>query len=348
MEGMVESFVRAAVFVLVVCPVIAWICVSAKKEKATRSLKAFVVDVPVSMRRVLAIAAVVFEVVMLGVFVAAGVQTGAWQAGYMWMGHALAFVCLALWAMASLQRLQVDGDVLRYRSVFGRTREAAFSDLSRVEVDGQLSLMRLYVRDKRFAVLSLDCRCMKNLRARLEREGVAMQDRVAAPMTKRRLVRAAVFPGIVIGAAISAVMSFVTAVAAIGGGMQGMLLLVPGIWVIVVPACTAAFAALALRGLRAIALQQKALRFSFDDEMAACGARGTSLQNDRWFVGVSNAQIVAFRRDYVRAVGKRTHSSSGDECTVTAFDGTKLTVRAAAPTLDELRAWFAREASDRR
>ena len=56
------------------------------------------------------------------------------------------------------------------------------------------------------------------------------------------------------------------------------------------------------RGILEIGRQERELGFSFSDEMAARGATGTELEDDDWFVSISNARIVAFRRDYLKKV----------------------------------------------
>lgn len=73
----------------------------------------------------------------------------------------------------------------------------------------------------------------------------------------------------------------------------------------------------------------------------------TSLVDDDWFIEISNARVVAFRRDYLKRVGPHEGSESGDRCAVTAADGRKFRVYAAGSTLEDLRDWFERGAGKR-
>lgn len=74
--------------------------------------------------------------------------------------------------------------------------------------------------------------------------------------------------------------------------------------------------------------------------MASRGATGTTLVDDDWFIEISNARVVAFRRDYLKKVSAPEGSESGDRCIVTTKDGRKIKVYAAASTLEGLRDWF--------
>ena len=101
------------------------------------------------------------------------------------------------------------------------------------------------------------------------------------------------------------------------------------------------------RGILEIGRQERELGFVFADEMAARGAMGTSLIDDDWFIEISNARVVAFRRDYLKKVAAHEGSESGDRCAVTAVDGRKFKVYAAGSTLEDLRGWFKNGAGKR-
>lgn len=94
------------------------------------------------------------------------------------------------------------------------------------------------------------------------------------------------------------------------------------------------------RGILEIGRQERELGFSFSEEMASRGATGTSLVDDDWFIEISNARVVAFRRDYLKKITAHENSESGDRCTVTTRGGRKIKVYAAGSTLEDLRTWF--------
>lgn len=101
------------------------------------------------------------------------------------------------------------------------------------------------------------------------------------------------------------------------------------------------------RGILEIGRQERELGFSFSEEMASRGATGTSLVDDDWFIEISNARVVAFRRDYLKKITAHENSESGDRCTATTRGGRKIKVYAAGSTLEDLRTWFKQGAKAR-
>ncbi len=101
------------------------------------------------------------------------------------------------------------------------------------------------------------------------------------------------------------------------------------------------------RGILEIGRQECELGFSFSEEMASRGATGTSLVNDDWFIEISKARVVAFRRDYLKKITAHENSESGDRCTMTTRGGRKIKVYAAGSTLEDLRTWFKQAAKVR-
>lgn len=74
--------------------------------------------------------------------------------------------------------------------------------------------------------------------------------------------------------------------------------------------------------------------------MAERGATGASLEDQDWFIEISNMNVVAFRRDYLGRIGAPEHSEYGDRCIVATKGGRKLRVYGAATTLADPRSWF--------
>ena len=79
---------------------------------------------------------------------------------------------------------------------------------------------------------------------------------------------------------------------------------------------------------------------SFAEDLAERGATGASLEDQDWFIEISNMNVVAFRRDYLGRIGAPEHSEYGDRCIVATKGGRKLRVYGAATTLADLRSWF--------
>ena len=344
MNSLLESTLRVAVLVLVVVPAVAWVnkAMAKERKRSTRSLKKFRVETPLMPRIVFAGCGVAFELLLLFVYVWQGVSMGEWDHQLMWLGHALALTCFAVWGVASLQCLDVDGDSLRYRSIFGRRRSTTFERISKVEIHLQAMSMTLYADGKRFATFSIENTCVNNLMRRLEREGIAVVDAVEGPTTKFKLGWAAIKVITLFFIGLAAVFSLIIIfVGLMGGDGLGLVAIIPPLFLLlgaILPGLL--FLAMPLRGLLMVARQERELGFSFNEEMKVHGATGTTFEDADWFVAVSNGQVVTFRRDYIKSVTKHKHTENGDECVLTAKDGKKHKVRAAGPTLGDLRRWF--------
>lgn len=126
-----------------------------------------------------------------------------------------------------------------------------------------------------------------------------------------------------------------------------LLLLVPCLFLFIGGLLPLLMLSMPARGIYEIGRQERELGFSFAEEMASRGATGTSLVDDDWFIEISNARVVAFRRDYLKKVTAHEDSESGDRCTVTTKGGRKIKVYAAGSTLDDLRSWFKQGAKAR-
>lgn len=167
-------------------------------------------------------------------------------------------------------------------------------------------------------------------------------------MTKAGLCWAAIKPLTIVFNGMALVFSLVIAFMAFftDEGMR-LLVLVPFLFLFIGVALPLFMLSMPARGILEIGRQERELGFSFAEEMASRGAAGTSLVDDDWFIEISNARVVAFRRDYLKKVAAHEGSESGDRCAVTAVDGRKFKVYAAGSTLEDLRDWFKNGAVER-
>ncbi len=343
MDSFFQSALRAAVLVLVVGPATAWIARHAAKERrrAAKSLKTFTVQAPVAARLVIMICAVVAEVVMTGVYVWQGLSQGIWDGQLVWLGHGLALVFLFVWAMMTTPRIDVAEDVVTARSAIGRRRSVAFSQIDRAEVHLQMRSLTVFAEGVKFAKVSLESTCVSNLLARFAEEGVEVADAVEGPMTKWRLCWAAIRPLVMVLMGIAVASSVLLVfMCAFGGVGTAILWFVPFLIVFVGIALPLFMLIMPLRGIYVLGQQERELGFDFGKEMLARGATGTTHEDDDWFVDISNARVVAFRRDYVKRITSVEGSGSGDRCTVLSKSGRKHRVYAAGSTLEDLRRWF--------
>lgn len=348
MSDLFESFLRVAMVIFIVGPLTAWVARRGARERseATDSLDRFTVRMPAAIRVILACCAVAFELLMLGVYVWQGVSLGEWDHELVWFGHAMALAGMAIWALLSIPRIDVDGDRILSRSAFGIRKESTFGNITRATLHTQMMRIDLYEGERKFCSVSLEGVCSLNLLARLEEEGIEVVDAIKGPMTKAGLCWAAIKPLTIVFNSMALVFSLVIAFMAFftDEGMR-LLVLVPFLFIGV--ALPLFMLSMPARGILEIGRQERELGFVFADEMAARGATGTSLIDDDWFIEISNARVVAFRRDYLKKVAAHEGSESGDRCAVTAVDGRKFKVYAAGSTLEDLRDWFKNGAGER-
>lgn len=343
MGDLFASGLRAAITVFVVGPLVVWLVRRGAHERreATDGLDRFTVRAPMTIRVVIACCALVFELLMLGVYVWQGVASGEWDHELVWFGHGMALAGMALWVLVSMPRLDVDGEDVTHRSALGVRRSTTFARIGRATVDNQMMRVSLYEGDRRFCTVSLEAMCSLNLLARLEEEGIEVSDAVRAPMTKAHLCWVAIKPIALAFNGIALVFSLVIAFMAVFTEAGADLLpLIPFLFLFVGVLVPLLMLSMPARGISQVARQERELGFRFDDEMAARRVAGAELEDDDWFVAVCSARVVAFRRDYVKGVTAAESSESGDRCTVTTVDGQRLRVYASASTLGDLRAWF--------
>ena len=350
MADLLESILRVAMVIFIVGPLTAWIARRGARERseATDSLDRFAVRMPAAIRVVLACCAIAFELLMLGVYVWQGVSLGEWDHELVWFGHAMALAGMAIWALLSIPRLDVDGDRIRSRNVLGVCKETMFSNITHAALHTQMMRIDLFEGDRKFCSVSLEGVCALNLLARLEEEGIEVSDAIKGPMTKVSLCWAAIKPLAIVFNGMALVFSLVIAFMAVftEDGAR-LLLLVPFLFLFIGGLLPLLMLSMPARGILEIGKQERALGFSFAEEMDGRGATGASLVDDDWFIEISNARVVAFRRDYLKKVAAHEGSESGDRCVVTTRDGRKIKVYAAGSTLEDLRSWFKRGAKAR-
>ena len=118
MSNLLESILRVGMTVFIVGPLIAWVARRGARERseATDSLDRFTVRMPAAIRTIIACCAVAFELLMLGVYVWQGVSLGEWDHELVWFGHAVALAGMAIWALLSIPRIDVDGERILSRT----------------------------------------------------------------------------------------------------------------------------------------------------------------------------------------------------------------------------------------
>lgn len=150
MGDMLESFLRVAMVVFIVGPLTAWVARRGARERseATDSLDRFTVRMPAAIRTIIACCAVAFELLMLGVYVWQGVSLGEWDHELVWFGHAMALAGMAIWALLSIPRIDVDGERILSRNAFGIRRESTFGNITHATLHTQMMRIDLFEGDR--------------------------------------------------------------------------------------------------------------------------------------------------------------------------------------------------------
>ena len=230
MSNLFESILRVGMTVFIVGPLTAWVARRGARERseATDSLDRFTVRMPAAIRTIIACCAVAFELLMLGVYVWQGVSLGEWDHELVWFGHAMALAGMAIWALLSIPRIDVDGERILSRNAFGVRKESTFDNITRATLHTQMMRIDLFEGDRKLCSISLEGVCSLNLLARLEEEGIEISDAVDGPMTKAGLCWSAIKPLTIVFNGMALVFSLVIAFMAVftDAGAR-LLLLVP-------------------------------------------------------------------------------------------------------------------------
>ena len=217
MSNLLESILRVGMTVFIVGPLTAWGARRGARERseATDSLDCFTVRMPAAIRTIIACCAVAFELLMLGVYVWQGVSLGEWDHELVWFGHAMALAGMAIWALLSIPRIDVDGGRILSRNAFGIRKETTFGNITRATLHAQMMRIDLFEGDRKFCSISLEGVCSLNLLARLEEEGIEVSDAVDGPMTKAGLCWSAIKPLTIVFNGMALVFSLVLAFMAV-------------------------------------------------------------------------------------------------------------------------------------
>lgn len=230
MSNLLESILRVGMTVFIVGPLTAWVARRGARERseATDSLDCFTVRMPAAIRTIIACCAVAFELLMLGVYVWQGVSLGEWDHELVWFGHAMALAGMAIWALLSIPRIDVDGGRILSRNAFGIRKETTFGNIARATLHAQMMRIDLFEGDRKICSISLEGVCSLNLLDRLEEEGIEISDAVDGPMTKAGLCWSAIKPLTIVFNGMALVFSLVIAFMAVftDAGAR-LLLLVP-------------------------------------------------------------------------------------------------------------------------
>ncbi|MCL2223652.1 MAG: hypothetical protein FWB96_01650 [Defluviitaleaceae bacterium] len=103
---------------------------------------------------------------------------------------------------------------------------------------------------------------------------------------------------------------------------------------------------LSLGGIFRLVKQERALKFSFAEEMAKHNITATVFKNESWFINTNNGTVVAFRRDYIKEIKKIKDPNSGSVrliATLIKFDGKQMKIDDTHETISDFKRWLETE-----
>ncbi len=312
MSNLLESILRVAMTVFIVGPLTAWVARRGARERseATDSLDCFTVRMPAAIRTIIACCAVAFELLMLGVYVWQGVSLGEWDHELVWFGHAMALAGMAIWALLSIPRIDVDGGRILSRNAFGIRKETTFGNITRATLHAQMMRIDLFEGDRKFCSISLEG-CV------LAQPPSPVWRKRASKSGRRRRSHDQGGPVLVCHQAVDDCFQRhgprLLARPRLHGGLHRRGRAPARAHPVPVPVHRGFLPLLMLgmpaRGIPEIGRQERALGFSLlRGDGKPRGATGTSLVDDDWFIEISNARVVAFRRDYLKKITAHENS----------------------------------------
>jgi len=97
-----------------------------------------------------------------------------------------------------------------------------------------------------------------------------------------------------------------------------------------------------LKGIICIKRQERSLGISFNQEMKNNHITKFNHQDDNWFITVTLARIIVYKRDYIASIGTIEGSSSSRmlwETSVVGIDDIEVIVRGGEECLRHLKEW---------
>jgi len=338
MENVVFAIIAISIFLLV----FAWI--STGKEKSTRSVQKFTVRFSHNYRKLAlwVLSGFVCFTLFFSLFYLFGVE---FDIEILTMMAVLSVASFLLWTVSSTKQLKVNHDTITYRSMFGLPRKMSAKQIDRVAIESDESLT-IYAKGKIFANFGKEYSHLSNLQQYCEKRDIPVQEQDSYPITKWTYLKKVVMIAAVIGVCVGIFINIIVVpIYLIHGGFEVSLLELiiyfVGVGVGVAAIVLVALLPGAVRVLCLVAAQEKALAFSFCEEMQSLGICKLDYESSDWFIALENSSFVVLRRDFV-AEFKNRKSITAHAAQVTFIDsaGKNRKVRGTHDRMIELEEWL--------
>jgi hypothetical protein len=281
-----------------------------------RSLKKFTVQVPRAYCKTIVIVGFVVASLLPIAFLYNGLMGFGWNLDSMAVKFVVGFeiIVIAIDAVYSFWRLDVNGDDIIYRSFHFTTRRFNIHDLTELRQGDEW--VSLYTKNGRIAVVSNESVGLSNLLSRCKKEEIPVlpgEQRFASKWVLLVHSMHNIFILDVVILVIIVLASFlgdrsIKEELAFGFGF-GLLFI--AVFTIVL---TSIFI---LKGMRLIRVQEKVLGFSFDEEMRRLNIHGKTHIDEDWYItaDIPTITLIALNRRFIKSISEINKNRNSSEST---------------------------------
>jgi len=337
-----SKIIQTGLYILVIVPLMSYITKKCNEERGTsKSTRNFEVCSPITYLMIFCYTGWFFIGIFLFIYLYNGFGFADFDETWLYAGAITAGSIFVLWLILKLWRMDVDNEVITYRTFWGYKKSTTFSSIDNVQKTDHHSLV-IYADKKRFGTINSDFIGIDNFLKRCEKENIEILPRARRTLTKLQLyfrsMKAIFWIGGILGL-IFLLMGIFMKGEVRYTVLEVFIIALFGFSIIVFP-----ISIMSIRGLLHIGMQERALGFSFAEEMKLDNIRGGNFVNEQWFIDIDKTRIVAFRHDYIKSINKVDTSFGNDkqhECKVSmvSVDGTILNIKSSYETLERLKEW---------
>ena len=292
-----------------------------------RSLKKFTVRVPRAYCKTIVICGFVIASLLPIAVLYNGLMGFGWNLDRMAVKFVIGFevIVIVIDAVYSFWCLDVNGDEIIYRSFYFTTRRFNIHDLTELRQGDEW--VSLYTQSGRIAVVSNESVGLSNLLSRCKKEGIPLLPGEQRVTSKRVLLVHSMHNVFIVDVLIFACI-FIPALLGERSIMEklefgfGFGLL----FITVITIVLSSF--FILKGLHLIRVQEKALGFSFDEEMKRLNIHGKVHIDKNWYItaDIPTITLIALNRCFIKSISEiqKNHDSSestGNKLKISGIDG---------------------------
>ena len=307
-----------------------------ESKRHGKSLKKFTVEVPRVYCKTIGICGFIFAAGLPVMLLYNGLMGFGWNLDSMAVKIIviLEIIIITIDAAYYFWRLEVNGDEITYRSFYFTTRRFNIHDLTELRQGDEW--VSLYTQSGRIAAVSNESVGLPNLLSRCRKEGIPVLPGEQRVTSKWVLIVHSMHNVFIVDVLIFACI-FIPALLGERSIMEklefgfGFGLLFITVFTIVMSSF------FVLKGLHLIRAQEKALGFSFDEEMRRLNIRGETHIDDNWFIttDIPNITLIALNRRFIKNINEINKTGDSSEST-----GHKLEIAGIDGKTYKIKFWY--------